>query len=273
MVIFMHSKLSSCDRNLIVLKPTLFTLWPIREKVFNSCPSLLIESPSILEGFSFNFPSSKGLNLCLGHHMVVKEQNLLVISASGDHSWFSASPLCFLNLFLVEFIWPLEMCISGAVSSLCSMQITRAGADLDCKLLEVGLRPSCVSSSQPAVALGVLLPVPSWMGLGVHFRCWQLFKYPFSHPQCLTQTSDSSEDCSLWPGLWAQSASCLLRSVLRCGPCWPVEGPGVQPTGKRTKGEESARAGLSSLGALPELEAALLVAERVPVNVLDSGHV
>ena len=52
-----------------------------------------------------------------------------------------------------------------------------------------------------------------------------------------------------------------------------MEGPGVQPTGKRTEGEENARAGLSSLGALPELEAALLVAERVPVNVLDSGHV
>lgn len=67
-------------------KPTLFTLWPIREKVFISCLSLLIESPSVLEGFSFNFPCSKGLNPCLGHHMVVKEQNLLVISASGDHS-------------------------------------------------------------------------------------------------------------------------------------------------------------------------------------------
>lgn len=53
-----------------------------------------------------------------------------------------------------------------------------------------------------------------------------------------------------------------------------MEGPGLLPTGKRAAGEESARSGLAaSGGALPDLEAALLVAECVPVSVLDSGHV
>lgn len=73
---------------------------------------------------------------------------------------------------------------------------------------------------------------------------------------------------------WPLSPVSLLPPPLSSGggPCRPAEGPGLLPTGKRTTGEERARSGLASSGALPELEAALLVAECVPVSVLDSGH-
>lgn len=160
-------------------RPMLFTLWPTREKVCDSHPSLLIASPSVLEGFTFNFPSSRGLCLCLCHHLVI----------------FSF-PLRVLLWYFMFFPGHSNQAVLYTIRQKKELLYALSHLRSDVSILRVQL-PACSGCWNP--------PPKEQQRGGKESTVLMLSvcKHPFSHRRFLTQASDAAQDCGVWLGLLA----------------------------------------------------------------------